>query len=152
MALTWDLTNIENHEEVCFEWITPAPSDPIKPEDLNEDGQYRGLSGVTHGLIFATMSVGIGSITEDNCGEFAARLNLVQRTHGAMLVGTDPETGKRGPVPITAEDVFAHIGLVCNVSYKTHAQFIKQQVTEDYKRDITRQQKRYEESKSEAPA
>ncbi len=68
------------------------------------------LTVVTHCLIFATMDVGMGTITEDNAGRFYARLRIVEKLFGAKR-GND-----KGDVFFTPEEVRDHIGLWTNVS------------------------------------
>jgi hypothetical protein len=80
------------------------------------------LNPVTEALIWHTMGVGIGTISEANCGEFYGRVKLVETLHGPSLYGPD------GPRPITAEDVTAHIGLSTNVSKTSRAEFYKHHV------------------------
>ncbi len=132
MSLNWNLENIKDQENLCWEWRKPYPSEGT-PKDANEDGLVERMNGVTNGLIWSTIFVGIGEITEDNVGEFAARLKVYQEVNGDLLVGKDEKTGKSGPVPITTEDVVAHIGLRCNVSYESDTQFIKKLVGQRYK-------------------
>lgn len=74
---------------------------------------------VTDTLIWATMAVDIGAITEDNVDEFADRLLAVQAVSGPWMNSED------GPFYITREDVRNHIGLRTNVSKKSAAQFAK---------------------------
>ena len=102
MPLTWDLTRIRDYKTTC--WIE------------NEDGTNR-LNPVTEALIFMTMSVKLGSITEANADEFYARMHFVEQLGGPFL------TKKGEPYWITAEDVHAHIGLVCNVTTEPTAKF-----------------------------
>lgn len=104
MSLNWSIENVKDHKSVC--WL---PTD-----ETDEDGKpLFKLNPVTEAIIFSTMGVGIGRITEDNAGEFYARLFVTERVHGAMLV-------KQGePQYLTDEDVRAHIGLTCNVAYES---------------------------------
>lgn len=149
MPLTYDLTKIEDYENVCNVWTTVHKDELMDDEERNEDGKVLRRNAATTALIFACISVGIGSITPENVGKFCARLNIVQRLHGDLLVGP------KGPVPVTEEDVFAHIGLKTNASYtdETDAKFLKRQVGDDLKRDGARMQRKYEDSiKVEEPS
>jgi hypothetical protein len=90
MALTYDLKKIAGHESLC--WVG---------EKMNP---------VTEGLIYSTMSVGLGSITAANVDEWMARLDYSDRLFGTMLkTGTESR-------PFTRAEVEAHVGLVVNVS------------------------------------
>lgn len=123
MPLTWDLTKIENHKEVCW----------IKNEDEatseGHPGTYR-LSTVTETLIFATMAVKLGSITEANADDFYARLKIIEKLDGPFMFKI--EDGERKDMLFTPEMVQAHIGLVCNVSNESFAKFLGT-VRADYK-------------------
>ena len=109
MALSWQVDQIKDYKNVC--WIPDADSDE------------RRLNPVTEALIFGTMSVGLGSITDKNVDEFAARFRIIEKIHGAQLYKPNPE-GK-GIVDwfVSDEDFIAHIGLVCNVSNETRAKW-----------------------------
>jgi len=96
MALQWNVEKIDNYKEVC--WIG--------------EGDERRMNPVTEGLIFNSMAIGIGSITADNAAEVFARTRIMESVNGAMLI----KNGK--PTMITMEDVEAHIGLWCNVSFE----------------------------------
>jgi len=75
--------------------------------------------GITNSLIWATMSVDMGEITETNYVEFYARLKAVEATFGAIANSPD------GDYFFTLEDVKKRIGLTTNVSNKTISQFFK---------------------------
>lgn len=71
----------------------------------------------TDPLIWYTMSVGMGSITDANAGEFYARLQILE-----LLWGSRPEHR------INAADVRQHIGLTTNVSTRSRAVWLREQV------------------------
>lgn len=146
MALTWDLTDIEDNENLC--WIETGEKDDNGELKLGRDGKPEArMNPVTEALIFNCMFVGLRGITAENVGVYAARTALNQKLHGDLLIGPD------GPEPIKTEDVHAHIGLRCNVSDESDTVWIKRQVTEDYKRECKRLQREYVESqKVEAEA
>ena len=121
MALTWDTTKIENGEEVCF---MRAPAD--NPSTGLKEGD-RMLNPVTHALIWATISVDLPGITEENAPEFAARLRLVEQMWGPMLIRAEVD-GKRPEGEkafITVDEIISHIGLRCNVAPTTRAKWFK---------------------------
>lgn len=124
MALTYNFEKIKDYKETV--WL---PSGEMNP--------------VTHALIFGTMSVGLGSITDKNVEEFAARFRIVEKLHGPFL----RDAG--GDRFITDEEFVAHIGLVCNVSNETRAKWASRlfvnkstSITEDYTRWFNRNQKK----------
>lgn len=73
-------------------------------------------------LIWLTMVIGIGSITEDNHREVYARLEFIHRLHGTN--------------EFTLEDIKKFIGLETNVSKKTWLKFSKEQV-ERFHKELT---------------
>ena len=85
------------------------------------------MSGVTHALIFVTMSVYIGHITEKNYLEFYTRAKFVAALYGSTLYEAD-EHGEHRERDFTIEEVRAHIGLHTNVADKTRAYFVKRHV------------------------
>ncbi|MFC0622844.1 hypothetical protein [Kribbella deserti] len=94
MGLNFDLTRIKNREQVCS--ITTEAGTRMNP--------------VTEALIFATMFTGIGPvITAELAPEFYARIQIFELIKGAIVHNQD------GPMPITLDDVTAHIGLKTNV-------------------------------------
>src|SRR3954463_2341013 len=115
MSLSWNVENVKDYEKVC--WI----GEKGDPE--------RRINPVTETLVFGTMAVGMGSITENNVGEFAARFRVMEKVHGAFLV-----KGGGKPWYLSDEDFIAHIGLYTNVSSETRPQwasriFVKKQTS-----------------------
>lgn len=103
MALHYDLTQITNRA---------ANYPPTKEGRLNS---------MTEQLIFMTMSVGIGEITEKTAGEFFARTTVVAHLHDLD--------------PVSMRDVIGHIGLKTNVfPMETRAQWLKRYVGQELDR------------------
>ena len=113
MSLNWDITNVKDHKSVC--WL-PDPEGEINPKTGEV---YVMMNPVTKALIFATMSVDIGRITEDNADEFYARLGFFRQLWGPFVANDDGS-----PREITPQDVQAHIGLVTNVNTLTRAKWL----------------------------
>lgn len=91
MSLNFQLSGIEDYKTVCYDG----------------DGQLKVL---TEAIIWATMIVEIGKITEENVGEFYARLKVCE--------GLGKLTHMRGdgtPMMPKIEELIAHIGLYTNV-------------------------------------
>lgn len=95
MSLNFNLSKIKDFEKACY-------------VETSEGLRY---NPITEALIFATMAVGLGQITEKNVDEFARRLDVVQGIDGCFLRGAD---GK--PYSLTKEHVQKHIGLTTNAS------------------------------------
>jgi hypothetical protein len=119
MSLNWNVTGIENHDEVC--WFTADA-------DYPDHGMVKGkqyLAPLTNALIWHSLGTGIGTIKAENAAEVYARISFVEALHG-------PSLRKDGePRPITIEDVQAHVGLTTNASFKdeSRASFLKRQAT-----------------------
>lgn len=109
MALRWNVDQIKDHENVC--WI--------------EAYGARRMNPVTETLIFGTMMVGLGEITDKNVDEFVARFRILERLQGPFLNKGDGE-----PWYLSDEDFIAHIGLFCNVSNETRTKWVKRTFSE----------------------
>ncbi len=105
MSLSFQLDAIKNHKEVCYD----------------DTGSLRP---VTELLIFTTMHVGIGKITESNADEFYARM-IVAHTLFDIGIVTEDETELLKP-----KDVQDHIGLMTNVGIETRPQWVKRLFTD----------------------
>jgi hypothetical protein len=127
MSLDYELGNIAHYKEVCYDG---------KPGE-------RKMSAVTHALIFVTMSVDIGKITEKNYREFYSRTKFVFALHGSTLVTLDDNEEYKYR-DFTLAEVKAHIGLHTNVHDKTHAHFVKSHI-DRYFRELNYQTQRSEE-------
>jgi hypothetical protein len=118
MSLDWNLKGIKNADAVC--WGEPATAnDPMR--GIEKGKQY--MKPLTDALIWLTMAVDIGHITEKNADEFYRRVAMIETLNGASLSKWNAETEKHEARPITLDDVKAHIGLSTNVSTKTAKQF-----------------------------
>ena len=127
MALHWNVTEITAREGEAFVW----------PKD--EHGEQR-LNGLVECVIWATMFVGLPTITDANAEEFAVR--LAQWEHGLGCLST------RG-TPITPDEVRRCIGLTTNASSHTRAKFHKQ-LAEAMERNARDRVRRLATSKKEA--
>ena len=105
MSLNYDLSTIKDWEKVT------------KHPDRAE------LTPVTHALIWATIAVGSGHITELNAYQFYRRLSFSERARGSYLQKWDGEASSERY--ITIAEVRAHVGLSTNADTMTDAQFLK---------------------------
>jgi len=100
MSLDYDLTKIQDHKNVCWN-----PNGKINP--------------ITEIIIFMTVGVGIGDLSEENATEFYKRVDIWQRLMSPLLRNNDGTS-----YYITPEDISDHIGLKTNVfPMETRAQF-----------------------------
>jgi len=97
MSLDFDLGGIKNYKELCW---TDA-----------ETGGKR-LTDLTHALVWDTMVIGLGEVTEKNIDEWMYRLYIMDRAYPR-------------DVKITRQDLVNHIGLRANASTLTRAAFKK---------------------------
>lgn len=120
MSLDYNLGKIEDWENVCFIERDALPSEAPRAD---ENGKIREMAALTHAMIFATISVKLGQITEKNANEFYARMKILERLWGPFVYKM--ENGEKSDVELTPEDIRAHIGLSTNVIDESRAQFMK---------------------------
>lgn len=99
MALSYDFTTVKGIDE------------------LHKDEDERAIS---HSLIWATMSVGIGDLTEKNLEEFYIRVKFLERD-GTFMNSHDKE------YPFTLEMLRKRVGLRTNVGYESRSAWLKRQ-------------------------
>lgn len=106
MALNFDFTEMKNRlgqEE--YDRITDSPF---------EKGKWHP---VTDGLIWMSMAVGLGGITEKNVDKWIERALIYQAVTDPYLITAS------GMVMITSDDIRNHIGMWTNVSNESDAKF-----------------------------
>ena len=100
---------------------------------------WDGNWAYTETLIFSTMTVGMGSITEKNVEEFVRRILIYQEVFGPLLTGPVYEDGTlyepedeneelpegvtRGKISMTADIIRQHVGMTTNVAEISKAKF-----------------------------
>jgi len=107
-------------------------------EEAKQDGEpWR----ITEALIWATMAVDMGAITDANAQEFTERLAMSAMVHGTILQRMDGD--KIVDRPITLEEVRLRIGLKTNVTttsaaaYKNRlARAMRDKATEQLRADL----------------
>lgn len=126
MALNWKLSNVNNWKQACYETFT-GTRDEMQSRietvtlfgpswnwtDETETAIER-QSPTTFCLIFASMLVGLGEITEANAEEWHRRISKIESIHGTYR--TRREGDMNMPHPYTMEEIRAHIGLKVNVA------------------------------------
>jgi hypothetical protein len=96
MALNYDLSKIENYEE------------------LLEDGKLKQPYAA---IVLSTVIVALSDITNENFDKFYNRINVLERLNGPFLFQD------KNPYYISKNDVKRMIGLNTNVSNETKAKF-----------------------------
>lgn len=111
MALHWDITKCENSDS------------------LTTDEQWP----VTRHIIWATMFVGMGRITEENIETFAKRVMAHDKVAGPFLSRWDDDGKKEDYFP-GFEEIRKYIGLSTNVTTISDDKFYKKlgQIAVDY--------------------
>ena len=100
MSLNWNIEKVKNYKKICWD------------KDKN-------LSPITDALIWCTLNVNIGEITNKNWKDFYLRVHLTEEWKGTYL------TIKGKPRYITKQDVFNHIGLHTNVGFERRSKWLK---------------------------
>jgi hypothetical protein len=114
MSLNWSLTKIENYEDLC--WKPALDEDGKQIIDSDGDPRVR-IEPITDCLIWGTMVVEIGKITEKTYEEFHRRLVEAHEVGICPSINYYDEQTKKWRVRIpTLEEVKLHIGLSTNVS------------------------------------
>lgn len=130
MALTWNIGKVKDYKTNCFDRIPREGNEarlneggfmgPFWYESKDDATMLERMSVTTNTIIMATMSVGLGSITEKNASEFYMRLHMLETVFGAYR-----RDGEGNDHLFTLKEVRAHIGLTTNVSNETNAAFHK---------------------------
>lgn len=130
MSLNWNLSKIDGYKDVCYERHVGSPEEMGEmerrvtltgPDWAWEDDSHTALvrlSPITHALIWHTMAIGMGSITERNWQEFYRRVHCRERVAGSLLLSSEGS-----PHHIKPQDVRRHIGLKTNVAEESAAAF-----------------------------
>lgn len=107
MPLTWDITKCKD------------------PDFISKGNEW----AITNVVIMGTIFTGIGLITDENAGEFYARIHLIELMGGNLLLATNSK-GEKIERSLTPIDIFRRIGLRTNAAFKdeTRAQFNKRHV------------------------
>ena len=109
MSLDYDTKNIKGYKDL---WV-PATEGRVK------------LNQLTETLIFATMTTGMGDITEDNWKEFYGRCVILETGCYKNMIPIDSMEPVWKWVLVSPEDIYKHIGLHTNAPKMTKAQFAK---------------------------
>lgn len=131
MSLNYELNKIKNWQEVTQKKVDPS----VTQEEINraimhgasyyyeEDDEgnktYTSyMNPITNALIWGTLGIGMGRITEANYHEFWLRLLIDDSVNGFRITEVDDD-GTRKSRSLTLEEVRDHIGLRTNVTKET---------------------------------
>jgi len=114
MSLDWNVSNVEDFKNYCWK-----PTDKEGEVTLNPD---------TEMLIWASLAIGLGKITEDNVNEWRFRMLVKERID--QPIGYRFEKTKRIPYTPSIETIRRHIGLTANVGNIVRTTWMKQVMKE----------------------
>ena len=133
MSLNFRLNTIRDFDTVCYQtrtFDTREEAEAFVRAETSYMGPNWGLdnadatgrtaismSVTTNMLIWASMLVGLPTITEKNAEKWHARLAAVEARNGAY------RTRDGEDLPFSLEEVKAHVGLSTNVSTETDTAF-----------------------------
>ena len=149
MALNWNVADVR--EEVA--WTKATSTWPEDAHESERDGSF--MHPATDKLIWATMVIGMGDITEKNYLEFFCRVQMYEalmgkmgwHTEGSAPFWTEMDKAfgwewREGESWLSkVEVIHANIGLSTNASRETRAQFTSR-ITKRFKEDYERIMKR----------
>ena len=133
MPLNWNLQDVDrkfSFAKADAEWPNPTPNFRSEPIELG--AEY--MRPETEILVYHTMAVGMGSITEKNFNEFYMRVLIWEALHSGSKHSEgsaeywnrrDGTNFKAGDSLITWERVRGHIGLCTNVTTESRSKWIK---------------------------
>jgi hypothetical protein len=133
MSLNWNLEDVDRkftHAKADAEWPNPTPN--FGGEPIDREAEY--MRPETEILIYHTMAVSMGSITQKNYNEFYMRVLIWEALESCSKHSKgsaeywnrrDGTNFKAGDSPITWERVRGHIGLCTNVPEEPRAKWIK---------------------------
>ena len=108
MSLDWDVEDVKDYKDL---WI----ADPQKGRPDNKT-----LNTLTQTLIWATIPLGMGNITEENWKDFYASCKLT----GVGSYVYNEEKDRHIFTVVSPENIKRHIGLFTNATRMTDKQFL----------------------------
>ena len=127
MALRWSIKKVMGFKK--------NPDDYYLPIKNKKGGKVFDIQPITKHLVYETMIVGLGEITENNIDEWLIRMRLAEKLYGTSLMIRD-DKGVVKPYHITIEDLERHIGLWTNASRLKRKEFVNNCIS-GILRDIT---------------
>lgn len=109
MPLTWNVANVKYYQDNLDELY-------IKAKEFGEE--YDDVNPETKMIIFSTMAIGIGNLSEENAPEFYGRFKVLEKLDDFYLTAYSRD-GQIVKNYITPAIVHKHIGLVTNVSWES---------------------------------
>ncbi len=123
MPLNWDTTTVE--------YFKNNPDELWVNDDLNVE---------TKSLVFGTMSIGIGHITEKNYLDFYARWKVLEKMDPSFYLYSTFIDSQKMYHHLTVDVVKKHIGLATNVSYESNTKWSERMSRNRFSKNLTKNQ------------
>lgn len=147
MSLDWNIDSINNWDNSCYVSVAPEEDfyDRINVKrsrswyfDKDKTDIKKCMNPITDALIYMTMTIDLGSITEDNIAEWQFRIWLIENLEGEALTVSrwDGNNGAWKDCKITKYDLRTHVGLSTNVSNLSRSAWIKKVFKRDHENRI----------------
>ena len=118
--LEWELSEIKNYEEICYE-----PLAPLAGASPNEPTRYQ-LAAITESLIHACQIVGVPRISESTATTVFVRIARWEAERGPIMKKRRWENPLEWePRPVTFGDVVEHIGLFTSASRQSRTDYVR---------------------------
>jgi len=122
MSLNYNLSNVKCYQQDFSKLYVKYTQFGSEYEDLNPEAKS---------MVFATVMVGIGTITDSNASDFYARYKFLEKIDGTYLYSYLGESGDLEDQYVTTDIVNKYIGLSTNVSFESNTSWLDR----IYKRD-----------------
>lgn len=132
MSLNWDATSIKYFKDNPDELLVEVPYSYGDGEST-----YTDLNVETKSLVFGSMSIGMGTITEKNHLEFYARWKTLEKLDRGFYLYAIFNDGEKDCQKLTLDVVKKHIGLSTNVSYESQGKWAERLCKNCFKNEIT---------------
>jgi len=122
MPLNWNVSNIDFYKDDL---------DSIWMKVNDGWGDYDDVIPELKSMIFATMAIGIGGLSEKTAPDFYARFKVLEKIDDFYVTGSLGDDGLLNKQYITPYIVKKHIGLATNVSTISNTEWVKNLLRND---------------------
>lgn len=123
MSLNYNFSNVKHYQ---------SDFDSLYVKYSQFGSEYEDLNPEAKSIVFSTMSVGIGTITNANASEFYGRMKFLEKVDDLYLYSyVDDLSNTIEYQYVTVDIINKYIGLSTNVSFESNAAWLDNR----YKRD-----------------
>lgn len=124
MSLNWNVSNVDYYKDDLESiWIK-----------VNDGwGDYDDVIPELKSMIFATMAIGIGDLSDKNAPDFYARFKVLEKIDDFYVTSKIGDDGLLDKQYITPYIVKKHVGLATNVTKTSNAEWVKNLLRNDKK-------------------